>query len=403
MVRPHGKVVLREQLKKDKRFTASQRRAAFAQTDRYALECRAFIMAVGRRRVEADARRGVPWPVCAAMLRHLWVQQEVARRLLSLVVLQPPCRVVLNGQPHVPFDSFSTSEWQDNFGLTGLDQLDRLAAVLPFEDGHFIVPTREALLAFFAVFHRPGRQSVEGLQRLRVSWSASKISIVVRSFSKELVQTFHSRILFDKRYFTRSWRQLAKIAVARKFSDLEGIFAVIHRTGQSIARASGDTDVQQSLYSSIDSRHELRYQAIVTPNGLITSFYGPFEGLLARLESMIPVGENCKLLDDQAYEESRLLTKPRQRGTAHDDDAASRMLGRARIACERAIGANDHGVESRFEGLHQPQYMRVQQRPVLSNMLLCDEHTNPVHNYFDRVMPVPTLAEYMSAEASSSS
>lgn len=261
MVRPHVKVVMREQLRKDKRFTASQRRAAFSQTDRYALVCRAFIMAVGRLRVEADGRRGVPWHICAARLRHLWVQQEVVRRLLSLVVLRPPCRVVLNGQPHVPFDSFSTSEWQNNFGLTGLNQLDRLAAVLPFEDGHFIVPTREALLAFFAVFHRPGRQSVEGLQRLRVSWSASKISIVVRSFSKELVQAFHSRILFDKRYFTRSWRQLAKMAVAQKFPDLEGIFAMIDGTGQSIARPSGDADVQQSLYSGKDRVRRMLFVA----------------------------------------------------------------------------------------------------------------------------------------------
>ncbi|EDQ91172.1 uncharacterized protein MONBRDRAFT_31422 [Monosiga brevicollis MX1] len=262
------------------------------------------------------------------------------------------------------------------------------------------------------------------------------MSQVINQFALAVAKKFQRRLAFDARFFQPDWTTAAVAAVAAKGSPLPGICAFIDGTGQNLARPKGK-DNQAAFYSGKDSKHTTRYQGVVAPNGVlgvpgysdahldvgcrdlaylnVLTPLGPRHdayileqsGLLDNLKRVWPEETPWCLLGDSAYPRSKRLVRPAKRdeGWTATTEALNAELGRLRIVIEWAFGASGYGVASRFEGVVDSRRMLVGERPVsaymltavlLTNMIVCDDQSNPVAQYFGHKLAIPSLTEYMA-------
>ncbi|EDQ84318.1 uncharacterized protein MONBRDRAFT_12946 [Monosiga brevicollis MX1] len=353
----------------------------------------------------------------------LIMASELARGLQAeLWSLYPHYKsaICAGGTPHVVFDLLDDAWWPRVCGLADRAQFERIAASLPaLPDNAVPVPVRDALVAFLTLFHRPLRL-VDAVRELNLSWTSQKLSKVVNTFVLALTALVQERMNFDERYFQPSWAKQGAAAVATRHPPTAGICAFIDRTDHHIARPAGEA--QRWFCVGKDKAHALRYQAVLAPNGIIISFYGPFRGptqdavmlaslgLEGRLGQLWPERAPWCILGDQAHPESKRIVRPAQtrRGANNEQEAVAhdQQLDSVRVAVDWCFGAPGTGVFSRFEGLANPRAMRMQMRPVtgylyvavlLSNMIVCDEQSSPVAKYFYERLTIPTLSDYMAA------
>lgn len=99
---------------------------------------------------------------------------------------------------------------------------------------------------------------------------------------------WHPTLTYERcRYFE------AKIKYSSKYST-PGIWGFIDGTFREICRPTKD---QRTFYSGYKKTHGFKFQALVTPDGLLGSLMGPFEG---------------KINDNNMYTQSRLETRLQQ-------------------------------------------------------------------------------------------
>ena len=179
----------------------------------------------------------------------------------------------------------------------------------------------------------------------------------------------------------------------------------------------------------------------MAPNGIVTSFSGPWEGrpsctgvdvhidfpnwltfastppgmnddacmlnksgLMESLERAWPAQKPWCLLGDSTYPQSKRLIHPGEGCTAATGPMNA-GLKQLHTMVECAVRTSGYGVTSRFEGIVDSRRMMVHERPVsaymltaalLTNMIACDNQDNPVAQCFGHKMPIPSLTEYMA-------
>ncbi|EDQ87192.1 uncharacterized protein MONBRDRAFT_27662 [Monosiga brevicollis MX1] len=355
MARPGIKFVSRAAFLRDGRFSASKRRAVVKSMEAYGSQLGTLYYLMGLEQLLEYKRAGHPVEsIKRAIAVLLLIATQIQEHFANTVMY----RIADVGTPHVDFDRFPETAWSRYFGMANAGQFTRLAAALSSRmRSKFSVPLKEALLAFLALFHRSSRLS-DVIRLLGVSWTVSKASQIINTFAVTVAQLFQAQLAFDARYFRPDWVEAAASAVAAKHSPLAGICAFIDGTDQPIARPKGN-DVQRAFHAGKD------------------------EG-------------RCKTPISWSNQASwRNLNSTGQQ--ASRGACLEILLILAPLAC--------YGIASRFAGVMDPRLMMVQKRPVsaymltavlLSNMIVCDDQTNPVAQYFEHKLRIPTLDEYLT-------
>jgi len=114
-------------------------------------------------------------------------------------------------------------------------------------------------------------------EQLHLSWSEGKLSSIIAACINHIDTKFGDRVLYDTRVFTDHQR-LAIFSAAIKNAGapfdscpmfIDGTLVQICRPGHWL---------QGAYYSGHKRKHCLRFQGILTPDGMLASFYGPYPG-----------------------------------------------------------------------------------------------------------------------------
>lgn len=142
----------------------------------------------------------------------------------------------------------------------------------------------DALALLLARLAFPGRLDDLRL-RLRLNWSLGKLSPIIRATVLLLDERWSTRVLFDVRVFEDHDR-LREFADAIKnagcFKDcvgcIEGITLQLTKPGRRAGEEGVVLGLQDVLVSGRESQQCVRFQGIVTPDGMLASFFGPYPG-----------------------------------------------------------------------------------------------------------------------------
>lgn len=101
--------------------------------------------------------------------------------------------------------------------------------------------------------------------------SKSYISVVVNRTVNYLFERYHEKLFWDTSRLTLDQLHRYEAAI-QSACGFRGIWGFIDGTVRPIARPM---EQQEQYYSGHKCYHGIKYQGIVTPDGLITSLYGP--------------------------------------------------------------------------------------------------------------------------------
>ncbi len=218
---------------------------------------------------------------------------------------------------------------------------------------------------------------------------------------------------FTKPYFTEERIDSYANAVATKAGADLRIWGFIDGTLRAICRPDQH---QKEYYSGHKRFHALKYQGVTTPDGLIASLHGPFEGkrhdagvyarsgLRAQLHQHMnfPGGGAYALFGDSAYPLSLYLQKGFQGiDLTHEQQAFNTRMSSVRQAAEWTFGEINTlwaYVDMRRQqkvGL-QPVGMYYRAAALLTNFHVCLQRGNQTSDYFQ--MAPPQLREYMTLQ-----
>ena len=108
---------------------------------------------------------------------------------------------------------------------------------------------------------------------LQFGCSRSYISTIVKLTVNYLYQRYHRKLFWDPNRLTLNQLQQYEMAISSR--GCSGIWGFIDGTVRPIARPKKN---QEDYYSGHKGYHGIKYQGIVTPDGLISSLYGPMLG-----------------------------------------------------------------------------------------------------------------------------
>lgn len=212
-------------------------------------------------------------------------------------------------------------------------------------------------------------------------------------------------------------------AITRKGSCYPEVVGFIDGTINAICRP---VELQESVYNGHVRFHGLKYQGIVTPDGITVSLCGPFAGAIhdqRMLDSSDILEEMKEQLDcteadgpfyaiygDPAYRETEGIIRPLGNSSSNEDIAAlNKMMSSVRICVEWEFGhvANLFAF-LKFKPGQKLLLSRVGQfyavATLMKNIHVCIRRGNKTSKYFN-IRP-PTLEQYLteiSPEESSSS
>lgn len=95
--------------------------------------------------------------------------------------------------------------------------------------------------------------------------------------AKLLFHKFQRGIEFDERQFSKENLERFDRAIQNKGAILKNVVGFIDGTMQQVCRPDKRDD-QKVAYNGWKHMHYLKYQAITTPDGIISSLFGPFAG-----------------------------------------------------------------------------------------------------------------------------
>jgi len=198
-------------------------------------------------------------------------------------------------------------------------------------------------------------------------------------------------------------------AVALEFCELEGLWGFIDGTAREICRPSRG---QEAAYSGHKRYHALKYQSLISLDGIIVDLYGPLEGryndegllkysnLLQRLEQLDSDHKSTHVIyGDGGYAVHPRLISPYQ-GTSLSPPQIQFNLEMSRIRVAVEWGFNH--IITLFPFFEYKRHQRVLQRPLalmfraavlLANCHSCLRQTNQTSRKFG-VLP-PTIDEYL--------
>lgn len=239
--------------------------------------------------------------------------------------------------------------------------------------------------------------------------SSSAISAIFHWALQHLAEKFASILTLDSHRLNAA--KLAEYAAAiQGAGGLGNCWGFIDGTLREICRP---TRFQRAAFSGHKRCHGLKFQAIATPDGLISHVFGPIEGrhhdvyvlsasqLLQRFEDN-PLFDGYVVFGDQGYCVSRYLSSPWKGASLNADqqDFNRRMSG-LRISVEWQFA----WVIQHWRFLDLRCEMKVWGTPVarlyivgvlLSNCLTCLRGRNQTSEHFN--IDPPSLHEYLHAD-----
>lgn len=142
----------------------------------------------------------------------------------------------------------------------------------------YVASSTDALAVTLARLAFPGKLAALKLQ-LHLDWSLAKISSIIKAIVLELFNTWRGRALFDERVFTDPARlDQFNQAITGAGCPVPHCIGFLDGTTFHIARPGGDNFAQAVFYSGHKRYHCLRWQGVITPDGMVVSFYGPCPG-----------------------------------------------------------------------------------------------------------------------------
>ncbi len=253
----------------------------------------------GLRHYTATARRGYQaqavenaallYSMVRVKLRHIPRRIAIALFLHYCEHIPRPLTAQM-GFDEVPLDMFTVRECATLFRFSSADELRHVAqllgipAVLPRADSRhgYRAPGLSSFACMLARLVVPQRLS--DLRRsLRLNWSEAKISSNINAIMLFLFDRWGGRVRFDHRFFVdeQQCHHFAQcIRQARPHCKLKNIVGVLDGTYVELDRPG---EMQMYFYSGYRGGHCLLFQGIVMPNGLITSMWGPFRGMVVLL------------------------------------------------------------------------------------------------------------------------
>jgi nuclease HARBI1 len=183
------------------------------------------------------------------------------------------------------------------------------------------------------------------------------------------------------------------------------VFAFIDGTARRICRPSQDQDI---VYSGHKKYHCLKYQSLVTPDGIISHIFGPVEGArhdafvlhLSCLSTVLQQAPFYQYLiyGDGGYFNTSFMTCPHQAPTASQDILFNTRMSKVRISVEWLFGR----VTNLFRSLSFFHNQRLLQTPLaqqykvailFTNIRTCIDGGNIVSDYFR--LRAPSLEDYL--------
>lgn len=109
-----------------------------------------------------------------------------------------------------------------------------------------------------------------------------------------LYEHWEGLLLFDTLGLSSRAADFSAAVKAKSDGAVDGVIGFIDGTGRPIARPVVD---QREVFSGHHRRHELSYQAVVNPDGIVRSFFGPVPGKrIVRIRS----AQRCGLLPQRS-------------------------------------------------------------------------------------------------------
>ena len=155
----------------------------------------------------------------------------------------------------------------------------------------------------------------------------------------------------DQAWHSPQSLQVYANAVHAKGAALNNCWGFVDGTVRPICRPK---EHQRMLYNGHKRVHSLKFQSVVTPNGLIANLFGPVEGrrhdsamlmmsgLLHQLElqSFSPAGQAMCIYGDPAYPHGIHLQRPyaQRAGFVPDQQAFNQSMSQVRVSVEWVFG-----------------------------------------------------------------
>jgi hypothetical protein len=104
--------------------------------------------------------------------------------------------------------------------------------------------------------------------------SRASVCLIVNSVGQHIADIFNLKCFCDLSIWSPRATQYTA-AISQRMPFISYISAFIDGTGRAICRPVRD---QQRVFNGYHRDHELKYQSVLTPDGLIVSMAGPFDG-----------------------------------------------------------------------------------------------------------------------------
>lgn len=176
----------------------------------------------------------------------------------------------------IDLDILEGDAWKTYFRFSK-DEVYRLATCLKIpdkvqSDNRIFEDKITALCMLLARLAWPNRLSD---LNLKFGWKPERVSRTVNTLLRFIYDTWKHLLVFDFQRLTPQKLCSFTRVIQATGAPLETCFGFVDGTLRAIARPIYG---QESVYNGWKRYHCLKYQAIVTPDGIIIHLYGPVEG-----------------------------------------------------------------------------------------------------------------------------
>lgn len=231
---------------------------------------------------------------------------------------------------------------------------------------------------------------------------------VITMLVHELLEDIHDKWKHKLTDLDQEWIKpdVFAAAISRRGAPMPNVWGFIDGTARQICRP---TENQADYYSGHKRFHCLKYQSVVTPNGLITNMYGPIEGrrhdgyMLGQSNLVEQLAANPRLSNYCVYGDPAYALHANVQAPFRGHD-----LGREQAEFNTLMSSVRQSVEWGFKGIvnlfafvdfHKNQKMLLQPvgkyylvAALLTNCHSC-LYSNQIATSFG--LPSPTLEEYL--------
>lgn len=181
---------------------------------------------------------------------------------------------------------------------------------------------------------------------IKFGWKPERVSRTVNTLLVWIHDRWKHLLVFDAERLTPERLVLFTNSIRQNGAPLETCFGFIDGTLREIARP---IYAQEAVYNGWKRKHCLKYQAVVTPDGIIIHLFGPVEGTkhdaLVYRESGLseilenyahgPDGTNLQLYGDPAYSMNEHLISPYGGAAINEAERNwNKAMSRVRIVVE---------------------------------------------------------------------